>query len=402
MQPDGLIVTCTACRVRLMGSDERREHYRSDLHRVNLKRKVGGLGPLTSEELAIRVAALRTEADATQRRREPKFCSACSKKFSSEKALDNHVRSRRHLDRVRALAAEGLDVEISTVGGTDSEDMAIEDGRVEDAVLGGSVDAVDDDEAVEKELARRLAESREMDSTECVFDGSCHESLEENLAYMARNFGFFVPYVEHLKDAEGLLKYLGQKVGIGYACVQCDRGFGDVKAAQTHMKDKSHCKMTGEEEDWMEEYGEFYDFGEDEEEGEEDGWEEVDGEEAALVDMSGEVEAERGVEEDSLGEEVGLAVNGKVLGHRSLRRYYNQSVGSGVDSRAAVVANRVMKEYRLLGWEGKKKDVMTVRTQRRVQRRDQRFQLVVGGQNYYTRKARFKQSMAVFNSGYRA
>lgn len=396
MEPDGSIVTCTACHLRLVGSDSRREHYRSDLHRVNLKRKVGGLGPLSSEEFANRLAALQTEQDVAQRQREAKFCVACSKKFASEKALDNHNRSRRHLERVRSLAEGGHDGELSTVGGTDEEDMAV------DTDAPGETEAVEDDEAVAKELARRVAESCGLAETECVFDGSVQASVEENLSYMAKSFGFFVPYVEQLRDPEGLLKYLGQKVGIGYACVECDRGFGDVKAAQKHMRDKSHCRMTREQGDWMEEYGEFYNFGDEEEGDEDEGWEEVSGDEAALVDLAQSAEVADSGADDVLVEDVGLVVNGKVVGHRSLRRYYKQSAGGAVDSRAAVVANRVVKEYRLLGWEGKKKDPMLVRSQRREARRDLRFQLVVGGQNYYCRKARFKQSMAVFNSGYRA
>lgn len=396
MEPDGSIVTCTACRRRLVGSDSRREHYRSDLHRVNLKRKVGGLGPLSSEEFAARLAALQTEQEVTQRQREAKFCGVCSKKFASEKALDNHNKSRRHLERVRSLAESGHDVEVSTIGGTDDEDMPVDTG------LPGETEAVEDDEAVAAELARRIAESRGLAPTECVFDGSVHASVEENLSYMAKSFGFFVPYVEQLRNPEGLLEYLGQKVGIGYACIECDRGFGDVKATQKHMRDKSHCRMTSEQDDWMEEYDEFYDFADEEEGDDDEGWEEVNGDEAALVDMEQSGEVVDGGAEDVLTEDIEMAVNGKVVGHRSLRRYYRQSAGGAVDSRAAVVANRVVKEYRLLGWEGKKKDPILVRSQRREARRDLRFQLVVGGQNYYTRKARFKQSMAVFNSGYRA
>ncbi|CDF40611.1 unnamed protein product [Chondrus crispus] len=372
-----------ACRSRLVGLASRREHYRSDWHRVNLKRKVGGLGPLSQEELAIRVAAMRSEEEGKQRKRETKFCGPCSKKFSSEKALENHVKSRRHLERMRVSGDAGS-VEVSTIGGSDEEEGEV---RAQARAAG-----VEDDTAVQMELERRLAESRGLEGRECLFDESVHESVEENIKYMAKRYGFFVPYVERLKDVDGLMRYLGQKVGVGYACVECDRAFGAVADARKHMRDKAHCKMTADEEDWMAEYGEFYEF-----EGD-DGWEEVGEEEGAVVDVGGEV-VER---EEVNAEEVGLAVNGKVLGHRSLRRYYEQSAGGHVDERAAVVANRVMREYRLLGWEGKGRDAVAVKKMRRETRRDQRFQLSVGGQNYYTRKARFKQSMAVFNSGYRA
>lgn len=41
---------CTACNVLLGSSEERRDHYRSDFHRLNLKRNVEGLLPLTDAE----------------------------------------------------------------------------------------------------------------------------------------------------------------------------------------------------------------------------------------------------------------------------------------------------------------------------------------------------------------
>eukprot|EP00177_Eucheuma_denticulatum_P000429 GFKZ01000740.1.p2 GENE.GFKZ01000740.1~~GFKZ01000740.1.p2 ORF type:complete len:372 (-),score=76.55 GFKZ01000740.1:2918-4033(-) len=369
---DASVVNCTACRVRIIGSEARHEHYRSDLHRVNLKRKVGGLGPLTAEEFELRVSALQQSTagqNAGARGRREWVCSCCSKRFSSQKALENHNKSRRHLDRVRRFPADDIS-ELSTAGTVDTEVEGVED--------------VEDDEAVERELERRMREGKMFSSVECVFDGSVQGSVEENLEYMSKEFGFFLPYVEDVVDVEGLLRYLGQKVGIGFACVACDRGFGSVKAAQRHMVDKSHCRMT-EGEGWEEEYGEFYRFGD-------DGWEEVEAGDAEGVD-GGAAE---------VGEEVEMVVAGKVLGHRSLKRYYKQAPGSSVDSRAAVVANRAMKEYRLLGWEGRKVDDGVKRGQRRAARREQRFALSVGNKNYYTRKATFKQRMAVFNSGYRA
>lgn len=318
-----------------------------------MKRKVGGLGPLSETEFRKRLESMRLEAEKGEKGGKGEFCETCSKKFGSTKALENHMRSRRHVDRVRGAGTE-----------------IVEEEEME----------------VERELERRVGEGAGTGLTECVFDGRECGSVEGCLRYMAEEFGFFVPFVERLVDVEGLLRYLGQKVGVGYACVECDRGFGEVGAVRRHMVDVGHCKMCGDEELWMEEFGEFYEFEEDEE----DGWEEVDGEEEEM--------------ETDVGEEVvGLAVSGKVLGHRSLGRYYGQATGQRVDCREAVVANRVLSEYRKLGWEGRKKDdVMKVKGERFRQKREKRFELLVGGRNYYTRKAQFKQSMAVFNSGYRA
>jgi pre-60S factor REI1 len=36
---------------------------------------------------------------------------------------------------------------------------------------------------------------------------------------MLKQHGFFIPFVENLVDLEGLLTYLGEKIGIGHVCL---------------------------------------------------------------------------------------------------------------------------------------------------------------------------------------
>lgn len=50
--------------------------------------------------------------------------------------------------------------------------------------------------------------SEEWDPCRCLFDNHVSESFEANLEYMFKNFGFFLPETEQLKDPQGLLKYL--------------------------------------------------------------------------------------------------------------------------------------------------------------------------------------------------
>lgn len=47
-----------------------------------------------------------------------------------------------------------------------------------------------------------------------LFDNRLSASMEENLEYMFKNFGFYFPDSQYLSDPEGLLKYL---VGAGWA-----------------------------------------------------------------------------------------------------------------------------------------------------------------------------------------
>lgn len=54
----------------------------------------------------------------------------------------------------------------------------------------------------------------EMTLNDCIFCGTCSESLEANLNHMSRTHGFFIPDVEHLEDLTGLIAYLQDKVGL--------------------------------------------------------------------------------------------------------------------------------------------------------------------------------------------
>eukprot|EP00172_Hildenbrandia_rubra_P000019 Plantae.Rhodophyta-Hildenbrandia_rubra.ctg10091.p1 GENE.Plantae.Rhodophyta-Hildenbrandia_rubra.ctg10091~~Plantae.Rhodophyta-Hildenbrandia_rubra.ctg10091.p1 ORF type:complete len:381 (+),score=76.60 Plantae.Rhodophyta-Hildenbrandia_rubra.ctg10091:177-1319(+) len=379
MSKDGSVVTCTACRLRVVGADLRREHYRSDSHRVNLKRKLAGLNPLTLKEIEERVEALRTSSSAENGRTE-QYCEDCAKRFAGVRAYEQHCDSRRHRDRVRLNAKmQGEDV-----------DMEEEDRLAK--------------KMEEKEMERRIEEATAFGVEECCFCGEESQNAAENLSHMAKAHGFFVPYAECLKDVEGLLEYLGQKVGVGFACVECDRGFESVDAAQRHMKSKGHCRMVSDDDVWLEEYASFYEFNvEDNNDSHE--WEEVGDEErvelalAKVDDDAVEPAASLGQAEEQESE---MVLPGKAIGHRSLRRYYKQRPKLG-DERESVVLNKVLNHYKMLGLQRP----MNVGTeQQRIQRikvfRQKKKQLEVGIRNYYTRRARTgKVGMGVMNSGYR-
>ncbi len=48
-QSSGAALTCLSCQLIFSTSTEQKEHYKSDFHRFNLKRKVVGLPPITME-----------------------------------------------------------------------------------------------------------------------------------------------------------------------------------------------------------------------------------------------------------------------------------------------------------------------------------------------------------------
>lgn len=81
---------------------------------------------------------------------------------------------------------------------------------------------------------------------------------------MLKVHGFFIPFIENLTDLEGLLTYLGEKVGIGHVCLWCNgKGkarYPSTRAVQMHMNAKNHCKLSLEEEEDEEELLDYYDF----------------------------------------------------------------------------------------------------------------------------------------------
>jgi pre-60S factor REI1 len=102
--------------------------------------------------------------------------------------------------------------------------------------------------------------------------------------------GFRLRYPAQLLDAPALMRYFGEKIGIGHCCMHCGRQFRSLAAVRDHMAGKAHCNYELDDE-----YEEFYQP------------------DTSVVPAVGAV--------DAVGE---LHVNGRVYGHRMYRRYYRQ------------------------------------------------------------------------------
>ncbi|KAJ3594575.1 hypothetical protein NHX12_003882 [Muraenolepis orangiensis] len=100
--------TCISCRVAFADGEVQRAHYKTDWHRYNLKRKVADMVPVTADDFQERVLAQRAAADRllSAAADAGESCSACSKRFSSSNAFQNHLRSHKHRqEEKRALLA---------------------------------------------------------------------------------------------------------------------------------------------------------------------------------------------------------------------------------------------------------------------------------------------------------
>lgn len=330
--------TCISCRVAFADAEIQRNHYKTDWHRYNLKRKVADLPPVTAEEFQRRVI-LQQEKDEAEKKSTTIYCKVCRKTFNTEKAFENHLKSKKHN---ASLNDQNLDVsdehlykvEVSTLHReetsmkrTENEEVATDDDFDSEIV------EVDSDEWDEEYSDNNL-----ILQNNCLFCSNHSASLTKNVKHMTEAHSFFIPDIEYVVDMKGLLLYLGEKVCQGYMCLWCnDKGkaFYSAEAAQQHMIDKGHCKMLHEGEALLE-YGDYYDYSSSYPDDMKAGGEEDEVEVPVLEDCDYQL----------------VLPSGATIGHRSLMRYYRQNLNPN----KAVVPlqkkiHRVIAQYRALGWK---------------------------------------------------
>lgn len=202
-------ITCIACRLEFTDNGVMREHYKSDFHRFNLKRKAANL-PSVSQELF-----------------DQKVASSAAKE--SQKGTQHLKNPEKQQKKV---------VNPPTTKKVDSENF---DGEKTD----------------EQVFAEREANAVKLSLEDSLFDNHKSATLDENLEYMMNNFSFFIPSIDYLADVAGLMDYLGQKITVGYTCLYCNKEFAAMKSVRHHMIEKAHCMMQW---DYVDEYEDFYKF----------------------------------------------------------------------------------------------------------------------------------------------
>ena len=353
--------TCISCRVVFRDAESQRGHYKSDWHRYNLKRKVAEMPPVTAENFQERVLSHRALAEAESRTgKHHNHCDLCRKHFSTDNAYQSHLRSRKHKDaaeeRRRRATSEQLEREA---------ELAMNRANTED-IMEHSRDAipVSSKETEVPPLPHPSTEGagpttpptnpssdgewedidpQPLDVAACLFCRHKSADLEANLHHMSHAHSFFLPDAEYLADLKGLMRYLGEKVGVGFVCVHCNtRGktFHSLEAVQKHMVDKGHTQLFFEGDAALE-YADYYDYS------------------SSYPDRLEPVEEGEGdVPDTSLSVNSNLELvlpSGATVGHRSLQRYYRQNLTpshthSLVPQRADV--GRVLTGYLAVGYQG--------------------------------------------------
>lgn len=215
--------TCMSCRIRFETQDLQRSHFKTDWHLYNLKRKVAGFEPVNLESFnQIRAAAPEIQTN---------------KALSSYNPVAN--RSESGEPRNGDHASTNVDADGSDWSDCDSDDL---------------VEGEYDEEEAKEMLARVIKPEV------CLFCDKKSSSPKANVSHMDSMHGFFVPEEQYVVDLEGLLEYLGFKVGAGATCIWCNKQFTSVHGVRLHMLYKDHCRIMFDQDKAVDEFKEFYDY----------------------------------------------------------------------------------------------------------------------------------------------
>ena len=194
---------CNSCAVFFQETGQQREHYKTEFHLYNTKRRVAGLEPISEELWNVRLEQIKSMTDAS-----------LAPKGSSHKKTSSKQSGKSSLPSSPSSASP----------------------------------------------PRSATSLPIIDETYCLFDGTKHETVSDNLEYMASKFSFFIPDIEHLTDLTGLLHFLAEKLVEGHQCLYCDRAFGSLQAVRGHMMDMRHTRIGTHTDDLLDDIEDFFTY----------------------------------------------------------------------------------------------------------------------------------------------
>lgn len=357
--------TCVTCLVAFSDPEKQRAHYKTDWHRYNLKRKVVDMAPVSAQSFIDRVQSQKTLLEhAKKEASEELFCKLCSKHFTTRNSYSNHTQSKKHKEiEAKSQSSVAKEATVSEKKEKIAAKTAAETLQLakEDAIglaPPNQAEVSDEDnnewEDIADEEIVEYDESKGIGLNTCLFCELKCDSLESKVEHMAKEHSFFIPDYENVSDLEGLMKFLGVKLGVYHVCLWCSsKCYPSLKAVQQHMADKGHLKMIFEG-DTLYEYADFYTY---------------DGDEAAGDSASDEemAEAEEGDDEATQflkSENYELVLpSGSRIGHRSLFRYYRQNFGHRSMDLKLRSQTTLKDKYKALGCGGgmTRQDLLTKR-----------------------------------------
>eukprot|EP00980_Cylindrotheca_fusiformis_P028066 scaffold22577_cov122-Cylindrotheca_fusiformis.AAC.45 len=332
----GCFTSTTAPEKTFSSRSELADHYRSDWHKYNLKRREAGLPLLKEVDFQARWEAA---------------LSLKKEKNSKARSGTDHL---KNLKKNQKKAKE--DSPVSNGG-----DMAAAQANPE----------IDPKQSLFDSHRSETLQENVLVCPSCFVDSFIYQPL---LSFAHFDFHLLALSAECLVDLEGLLGYCHEKIKLGHYCLYCEKMFPTWQGCQKHMVSKQHTKIRYEQGFWQE-LDPFYSFEKDDKDflgdvnrtkaklpdsdsarnemnvdsSNDDGWEDMsDGEEDVEVDDPYDIGgyekeiAKFGLDVTPLGELV--FPDGRVVGHRGLRRYYDQRFRQSASNDAVVAAKHAAGE----------------------------------------------------------
>jgi pre-60S factor REI1 len=330
-----------------------REHYKTDFHRFNLKRKVAGLPPVQENLFLQKLAALDSQKDPVPSKGRQHIKDGKRNK-SQKTAVAEEATTLTPFDAEALLSSQRTAMDTSPLP-SNSDKPDVKKAEVLDKE---SESVKSEDELIDE----KIANTKPFSLKDSLFDGHRAASFDANLRYMTKTFSFFSPELEFLSDIKGLIRYLGQKISIGNTCIFCNKTYYSKEAVQSHMRDGSHCMIAWEENE--EEYLDFYDWSNDPR--------------AQPISEESEEDAEpfHFTEHNEL-----VLASGKILGPRQLKVYYDQR--HRARSHQQLVTSLMQEHRRLEAIERQKSTYTPQNTIRRQQNINLKTGLKINNQKHY-------------------
>lgn len=315
------VMKCTKCRI-VINFEDKTEHYRSPWHNYNVRRSVAKKTPLTKEQFETRIAEhYRIEREIQQKKAVVYRCKICRKTFKSEATCEQHMKSKKHKEKVKR-AAEKKGEELT----------------MQEVIQSKVINDIQDDAS---EASSQAIPLQNIPLRSCLFCPHECETLSDSLEHMLHVHNFYIPFLEYVTSVEGLLMYLGRVVGEHGACMTCNKTFNSLEGVWHHMNAKGHNRITLWDQDTP--LDEFFDFNKERSSSVSEGSEDSLGQLVLRETQRHPV---------SLNEFDELVLSdGCRIGHRKHKRIYDQAVRLG-DTRDCVVIPKLTARYRALCMPG--------------------------------------------------
>jgi pre-60S factor REI1 len=288
-----LTLTSTTAPGKTFSSrSELANHYKSDWHKYNLKRREVNMTMLPYEafnarlEAALALKKEREMRDERSGKDHLKDHSGASKKKKKNKKNDknkkNNNNNNNNTKKNQTNNTTDDDANDNDRNDNDNDDhneeyetktteRKLSKRQLRQQEKRGIIPSLpnnNDDttmDAVEEEDETNEEEQKEeeppvIDPNQSLFDNHISPNIDANIEYMYKKYGFFIPDIEFLVDKIGFIGYCHEKIKLGHTCLYCQKVFSTWEGCQKHMISKSHAKLRYEKGIDLEEFDVFYDF----------------------------------------------------------------------------------------------------------------------------------------------